>query len=102
MEDLAWLCLRSWRFGNNDRHVGGFGGRPELYDAYVANGGEAIDEDEVRWWEIFGLVRWAILNVMQAHGHITGQRRSASFAACGRNACTIEYDLCMTMLGRYT
>ena len=101
-EDIAWLCLRSWRFGNNDLPVGGFGPRDELYDAYVANGGDPIDDEDVHWWGIFGLVRWAILNMMQAHGHLTGQRRSPSFVACGRSACAIEYDLLMTILGRYS
>ncbi len=25
VEDLAWCCVRSWRFGNDDLPVGGFG-----------------------------------------------------------------------------
>ena len=41
------------------------------------------------------------MNVMQAHGHVFGARRSPAFAACGRNTSTIEYDLLMTMRGDY-
>lgn len=102
MEDLGWLCTRSWRFGKADKPVGGFGERREFYAAYEAAGGQAVDAAEVHWWEIFGMVRWAILNIMQAHGHLSGERRSAAFAACGRNTCLIEYDLLMVMLGHYT
>ncbi|OUS17094.1 hypothetical protein A9Q88_04460 [Gammaproteobacteria bacterium 50_400_T64] len=102
MEDFGWVCLRSWRFGNIDQPVGGFGPRSELYQAYTSNGGQAIDEEEVRWWEIFGLLRWAVLNMMQADGHITGVRRSLPFACCGRNTSMIEYDMLMTIKGHFS
>jgi len=101
MEDIGWLCTRSWRFGNPARPVGGMGSKDEFAAAYHANGGVQIDWEVVRWWEVFGLVRWAVLNVMQAHGHVSGQRRAIPFAACGRNTCVIEYDLLMTLRGEY-
>jgi aminoglycoside phosphotransferase (APT) family kinase protein len=101
MEDLAWLCLRSFRFGHVERPVGGFGQRVEFHAAYAAASGRRVDVEELRWWTIFGFVRWAVLNVMQVHGHLTGARRSPAFAACGRNACLIEYEMLMTLLGHY-
>lgn len=100
-EELGWLCTRSWRFGHDDRHAGGFGTRRELLDAYRTAGGCDIDVDEVRYWEIFGLLRWAVLNIWQAFGHVHEGRRSPAFAACGRNTAMIEYDLLMTLSGRY-
>lgn len=101
MEDMGWVCLRSWRFGVIDRPVGGMGPRSELYAAYEANGGEAVDSEAVRWWEIFGSLKWAVLNIMQAEGHVRGERRSLPFACCGRNAAMIEYDMLMTIDGRF-
>ena len=101
MEDFGWLCLRSWRFGNHDLAVGGIGQRAAFYAAYEAAGGQPVDPEAVRWWEIFGFVRWMVLNIMQAHGHWSGERRSPAFAACGRNTCLIEYDLLMSLLGQY-
>lgn len=101
MEDLGWLCLRSWRFGNVDRPVGGIGQRAPFHAAYEAASGFKVDEEEVRWWEIFGFVRWIVLNIMQVHGHWSGQRRSPAFAACGRNTCLIEYEMLMSLLGHY-
>lgn len=100
-EDFGWLCLRSWRYGQIERPVGGMGRRGELQAAYAANGGEAPSEDEVHWWEVFGSLKWAIINIMQAEGHVRGARRSLPFACCGRNAAMIEYDLLMTIAGRY-
>ncbi len=38
-EDLAWMCVRSWRFGNDDRPAAGLGSREELLDSYEAAGG---------------------------------------------------------------
>ena len=101
MEEFGWLCLRSWRFGLIDKPVGGFCGREPLYRAYTAASGIEVDAEAVHWWEVFGFVRWIVLNIMQAHGHWTGVRRSPAFAACGRNTALIEYDLLMTLLGHY-
>ena len=98
-EDLGWLCTRAWRFGHNDLPVGGFGQRPELLRAYRAAGGEPIEVEELRYWERFGLVRWAVINIMQAYAHVHAGRRSVVFAACGRNVCEIEYDLLKTLDG---
>ena len=101
VEDMGWLCTRSWRFGQLDLPVGGFARREALFDAYRAAGGDPVDPDSVRYWEIFGLLRWAVINMMQAYGHVEGGRRSVVFAACGRNASLIEYDLLMTIAGKY-
>jgi aminoglycoside phosphotransferase (APT) family kinase protein len=101
IEDMGWLCTRSWRFGQLDLPVGGFSTREPLYAAYRAAGGAEVDPNTVRYWEIFGLLRWAIINMMQGFGHVFGGRRSVVFAACGRNASLIEYDLLMTLAGKY-
>ena len=92
-EDIGWLALVPGVFGHNDRPVGGFGQREALIDAYTAAGGRRIDPGRNSPPEIFGLVRWAVSYMMQAHGHSFGGRRDPAFAACGRNASVIEYDL---------
>lgn len=100
LEDLGWFCTRSWRFGNVEQHAGGFAPREAFYAAYEAAGGRLVDRTTARWWEVFGLLRWALFNVMQIYGHLGG-RRSPAYAACGRNTCLIEYDLLMTIAGRF-
>lgn len=101
MEDIAWLCTRPWRFSRPDLAVGGFGERRDLYDAYQEVSGIQVNEEEVRYWEIFGLLRWAIYNIWQSWGHTTGKRRAVQYAACGRNTALVEYDLLMTLIGNY-
>jgi aminoglycoside phosphotransferase (APT) family kinase protein len=59
MEDLGWLCIRTWRFGGADP-VGGFGTREDLFAAYEEASGFPVDPDHVRFWEAFGNVKWAV------------------------------------------
>ncbi len=92
VEDLAWLCVKAWRFGAA-RPVAGVGEREELLDAYEAAAGVRISADELRWWEAMGTLKWGIMCIMQAHGHLAGQRRSHELAAIGRRVCENEWDL---------
>ncbi len=59
MEDLGWLCIRTWRFGGAGP-VGGFGTREDLFAAYAQASGYPVDPDHVRFWEAFGNVKWAL------------------------------------------
>lgn len=101
MEDIGWLGMWSWRFGRPDLPVGGIAHWQPFIEAYEGAGGRRIDRHQIRYWNIFGLVRWAVLNLMQGYGHVDGTRRGLVFAACGRNADLIEYELLMTLAGRY-
>jgi aminoglycoside phosphotransferase (APT) family kinase protein len=92
-EDIGWLCIRSWRFGNDDRPVAGVGQLDDFIDAYEAEGGTAVDRDRVRYWEAFGNVKWAVICARQAHDHLTGVRRSHELASLGRRICEPEWDL---------
>jgi aminoglycoside phosphotransferase (APT) family kinase protein len=98
IEDLGWLCVRSWRFGEDAKPVGGFGTRAELFAAYEAAGGGAVDPERVRFWEIYGTVRWGVICVIQAGIHLRGEVRSVELAAIGRRAAETEHDL-LDLLG---
>ncbi len=92
-EDIGWLCIRSWRFGNDDRQVAGVGDLGEFISAYGAAGGAPVDRDRVRYWEAFGNVKWAIICARQAHDHLSGVRPSHELASLGRRICEPEWDL---------
>jgi aminoglycoside phosphotransferase (APT) family kinase protein len=59
MQDLGWLCIRTWRFGGAGP-VGGFGSREDLFTAYERTSGHPVDPGHVRFWEAFGNVKWAV------------------------------------------
>src|ERR1700736_1989129 len=58
VEDLGWFCVRAWRFGHDRRPAGGLGSREELLAAYAAAGGAEVDASDLRFWEVYGTLRW--------------------------------------------
>ncbi|MBU2550243.1 MAG: phosphotransferase family protein [Proteobacteria bacterium] len=93
LEDMGWLCVNSWRFGQIDFPVGGFGLREDLWAGYQAAGGEEVDPERVRFWEVFGTLKWGIITLVQAFTHLGGVVRSVELAAIGRRPSETELDL---------
>ena len=92
-EDLAWLCIRSWRFGEDDKPVGGVGRVEDVLAAYEAAGGVRPEPERLRYWEVFGNLRWAAICARQAADHRSGLRRSHELASLGRRICEPEWDM---------
>jgi len=93
MEDLGWLCVPPWRFGEIDRAVGGFGEREDLYRAYEAAGGRSVEPERLRFWEVFGALKWGIICVGMYGIWKSGLDDSVERAAIGRRASEAEVDL---------
>lgn len=93
VEDLGWLCVKSWRFGNVDQRAGGFGSVDELLDGYRAGGGDAIDREALRYWETMGTLKWGAICELQCFTHLNGLVRSVELAILGRRICETEWDL---------
>jgi aminoglycoside phosphotransferase (APT) family kinase protein len=97
MEDLGWLCVRSWRFGEDTKVAGGIGSRAALFAAYEAGGGGKVDPDSVRWWEAFGNLRWGIICISQTKAYLDGHSRSVELASIGRRVAETEWELLQLM-----
>ncbi len=93
MEDLGWICVTSWRFGQLDNPVGGFGQREEMFQGYEAAGGPKVDPARVHFWEVLGTLKWGIMCQIQMSAHVNGVARSVERAAIGRRASETEIDL---------
>jgi aminoglycoside phosphotransferase (APT) family kinase protein len=91
-EDLGWMCVRSWRFGGPGEALG-CGSREALLSSYAAAGGRRITPEELRWWEVCGNARWAVICMLQAERHRSGVDRSLERAMIGRRTCEAEWDL---------
>jgi aminoglycoside phosphotransferase (APT) family kinase protein len=98
-EDIGWLVIRSWRFGNDELPVAGMGEIEAFLDAYEGAGGERPDAGRLRWWEAMGNVKWAVICARQAADHLTGRRRSTELASLGRRICEPEWDLLQLLAG---
>lgn len=92
MEDLAWLCVRAWRFGG-EHPVAGLGSYDALLDGYERIAGAPADRDALRWWEIMGSLKWGIMCGLQANAHLSGVYRSVELAAIGRRIVEQEQDV---------
>jgi aminoglycoside phosphotransferase (APT) family kinase protein len=92
IEDLAWLCVKAWRFGG-PKPVAGVGTVDDLIRAYVAAGGRPVDRRAFHWWLVMGTLRWGVMCMVQASAHLDGGIRSIELAAIGRRVCEQEWDL---------
>jgi aminoglycoside phosphotransferase (APT) family kinase protein len=92
MEDLGWICVNSWRFGEIDRPVGGFGSREEMYAGYEAAGGK-VDRDRAMFWEVMGTLRWGVMCCGMMQRFRQGPDHSMERAVIGRRASETEIDL---------
>lgn len=93
MEDLAWVCVNSWRFGVLDKPAGGFGSREELFAGYEAAGGARVDAEQVRFWEALGSLRWGIACTGMIATFRSGLDTGVERAMIARRASETEIDL---------
>ena len=93
-EDLAWFCIRAWRFGSPpSRGAGGLGSIEHFLSAYERASGTTVDRVGMRWWLIRATLSWGIICRYQAERHLSGRTRSVELAAIGRRVCETEWDL---------
>lgn len=78
MQDLGWLCVKTWRFGGPGA-VGGIGERADLFSAYERASGMVVNPAHVRFWEGWGCIKWAIICLMKGQS-----QRSVEAFAIGR------------------
>ena len=98
MEDLGWLSVNSWRFGEIENPVGGFGTREDLFAGYEDAGGK-VDAERVRLWEIFGSLKWGIMCMSMYAAFKVGNDRTIERAAIGRRSSEAEIDLMRLLAG---
>ena len=93
LQDLGWICGNSWRFGNTDKVVGGFGDLADLLKGYNSISNYQVDENMVKAWQVFGTFRWGVICLIQASAHLTGSVNSVEKAAIGRRVSETEIDI---------
>jgi aminoglycoside phosphotransferase (APT) family kinase protein len=84
MQDLGWLCVKTWRFGGA-LPVGGIGRREDLFAAYERAAGTTVNPVAVHFWEVWGSVRWAVMCLIKGLAHRReAAQRSVEAVAIGR------------------
>jgi len=92
LEDLGWFCVRSWRFGNDHQPAGGLCDRERFVRAYEEARGARVDRAAVRWWEIYGNLKWGVICIMQAQTFLRGVP-NVELASLGRRTAEMEWEL---------
>ncbi len=99
-EDLAWFCIRAWRFGApEDLGAGGLGSIESFLSAYESAAGTELDRDVFRWWLTVATLRWGVICRFQAERHLSGQSPSVELAAIGRRVAETEWDVLDLLTG---
>jgi aminoglycoside phosphotransferase (APT) family kinase protein len=91
-EDIAWMCVRDWRFGQLKNPVGGFATRAAFYAEYEKASGTEVDPAEVHYWEVMGNVRWAAASIHQGERYLSGSDPDIELVAVARRAIEMEYE----------
>jgi aminoglycoside phosphotransferase (APT) family kinase protein len=91
-EEIGYLCMRDWRFGNDHLHAGGLCPRERFITAYEGYSGRRIDREAVDWWEVMGNIRWGIICLAQAHRYLSGVEKSVEYASLGRRSAEMQLE----------
>ncbi|NVN84456.1 MAG: phosphotransferase family protein [Rhodopseudomonas sp.] len=102
MEDLGWVCVNSWRFGEIDKPVGGLGTREELFAGYESARGDRVDPERVKFWEVMGTLRWGVMCCGMMQRFRDGPEHSVERAMIGRRSSETEIDLLRLLAPRGT
>ena len=92
-EDLAWICVNSWRFGKMNKPVGGFGEREDFYNSYEKASDFKINKKSIQFWEVLGTLKWGIMCLKMYDAYKSGYDKSVDRAAIGRRSSETEIDL---------
>jgi len=93
MEDIGWLTAKCWRFGANDRAVGGIGSLDALYRGYEAESGKPLDRDRLGYWQVMAHMRWAVIALQQADRFVTGGERNLELALTAHIVPELELEI---------
>jgi aminoglycoside phosphotransferase (APT) family kinase protein len=89
VEDLAWLCARPWRFGNDDKPAAGLGSLDELLDGFDAE----VDTTRLRWWDVLSQTKWGSYCARQAALRRDGAHDSLERTVLARRVAEAEWDM---------
>ena len=97
MEDIAWLCVRSWRQGSD--LAGGLAPRETFYRLYEEAGGYPVDCESVSYWEVLGNLKLAVIFLTGGHTFVDERSNDLILALTTRMIPGIEREILMLLEG---
>ncbi|MEL6183212.1 MAG: phosphotransferase family protein [Myxococcota bacterium] len=99
VEDLAWFCAPSWRFGHYAHEAGGLGSRAEWLDAYRDATAQTVDPARFDFWLVASALTWGLMCLIMADAWRRGVDRTLERAVVGTRVSESELDLLLLLEG---
>jgi aminoglycoside phosphotransferase (APT) family kinase protein len=93
LEDVAWICVRYWRFARPDREVGGITGVEDFIPVYERGSGRRVSRHDLDYWQVMGNLRWAVIALQQAERHLSGTEPALELALTGHIIGQLELEI---------
>ena len=93
LEDVAWICVRYWRFARPDLVVGGIAGVDDFVPEYERVSGRSVASHDLNYWKVMGNLRWAIVALQQLERHLSGPEPLLEQALTGHVVGEIEQEI---------
>ncbi|MFC4291430.1 phosphotransferase family protein [Sphingorhabdus arenilitoris] len=93
MQDLAYLCTPSWRFGYYDKEAGGFDSADNMIAAYEKASSTTVDRNRFNWWLVYNTLWWGVTCLRMGHSYRDGTVPILERTIIGRRASESEIDL---------
>ena len=100
LEDLGWLCVRSWRFSRPDLAAAGLTERRSLLDSWNKVSGSQTRLRDLIFWEVLGNIKWVVLCLLQGQRYLSGSDTGIELAVIGRRVEEPVYDLIRLIEGK--
>ncbi|WJY18417.1 phosphotransferase family protein [Alteriqipengyuania flavescens] len=97
LEDLAYLCTPSWRFGHWEKEAGGFASREELLEAYWRESGRTVSRARFDWWLLYNTLWWGVCCLRMGQSWRDGSMRMLERPIIGRRVSEVEIDLLLLL-----
>lgn len=97
VQDLAFGCIPSWRFGRYDKVLGGFGQPEDMLRHYSALTGQTVDPDRFRFWLVHSCLWWGICCLIMADIWRRGDGSGPERLVIGRRVSEVEVDLLLML-----
>jgi aminoglycoside phosphotransferase (APT) family kinase protein len=92
IEEIGYLCMRDWRFGNGRLRAAGLSDRELFITAYEQASGHTVERSAADWWELVGNIRWGVICLAQAERHLSGKDPSVELASLGRRSAEMQFE----------
>lgn len=92
VEDIGWLCIKSWRMARDER-IGGICTRDEFIRLYEDAGGVKVDRDRLKFWEVLGNVKFAVIFITGTKSIVQGKTADIVLALTAFINPSLEVEL---------